>query len=407
MKKITALIITAIMILSLTACGEDKEITTDNSVQASDTASSIPKLSDAVSITYSGKDFPDIDKDEYAEGLSLEIEQTGERSGTFRLTDANMLSAYPAYNEKVGNMLQYKWLLDIDEIHFALDCYSRQNDEGKSITPAEMDHGAYYYDRDTNSSITVTDLKVTVEGQTISFAFTLPGEIPFSWDEVYTCDLQFINCCLDDYRAIKEVSVKEKVETTTETKVPDFVTITIKEVDYDVSYYLSLNRLELTGEDIKPIAEVSNRLNYLYMDYNQIDDISALKDCINLEVLRLDGNQVTDISPLEKLTKLTELQLNDNKISDITVLKNLTSLTELELRDNKISDISALAGLTNASRINLSGNNIDDFTPLYELQNLEWLYVVDTGISDGQLLSLRQALPNCTVVSLPPDAIGM
>ena len=56
-------------------------------------------------------------------------------------------------------------------------------------------------------------------------------------------------------------------------------------------------------------------------------------------MLYLDHNQISDISPLSSLTGLTRLNLNDNQISDISALVENSSLGEGDkvwLEDNNL-----------------------------------------------------------------------
>ena len=54
----------------------------------------------------------------------------------------------------------------------------------------------------------------------------------------------------------------------------------------------------------------------------------------SLTELYLQWNQITDITPLSALTSLNNLALQNNQITDLTPLSALTSLTELGLRNN-------------------------------------------------------------------------
>ena len=63
----------------------------------------------------------------------------------------------------------------------------------------------------------------------------------------------------------------------------------------------------------------------LWLDSNQISDISPLKDLINIQNLWLGGNHINDISPLKDLKNIQKLWLDSNQISDISHLKkNIT-----------------------------------------------------------------------------------
>ena len=98
------------------------------------------------------------------------------------------------------------------------------------------------------------------------------------------------------------------------------------------------------------------------------DDPEAAEQILSsMTELYLNDNQITDISVLGSLTNLTELYLNDNQITDISSLGSLINLTRLELCDNQITDISALRSLTNLTGVNLYNIQITGLCVLGEL----------------------------------------
>ena len=100
------------------------------------------------------------------------------------------------------------------------------------------------------------------------------------------------------------------------------------------------------------------RLEKLDLAFNQISDISSLKELEGLAGLYLYNNQISDISNLKDLKRLKRLILYNNQISDISSLKDLSKLTELWLERNQISDISGLKELKNLHRLLLMENKI-------------------------------------------------
>ena len=75
---------------------------------------------------------------------------------------------------------------------------------------------------------------------------------------------------------------------------------------------------------------------------SEINDISILSQCRNLEIVSLSLNNISNISPLKKCIKLRELYLRKNKIcslSQIDYLKNLKDLRILWLDENPISNL--------------------------------------------------------------------
>ena len=142
---------------------------------------------------------------------------------------------------------------------------------------------------------------------------------------------------------------------------------------------LSLGGLNLT--DISFIAELHD-LDYLYLNDNQISNISAVKNLKKLMTLFLNGNKISDVSMLGNLTNLNSLYLGWNKISDISSFKALTNLTRLSLDSNQISDISVLKYLTKLKSVDLGWNQIDDISALKNLEDLEKLHIPQNYISD-------------------------
>ena len=127
---------------------------------------------------------------------------------------------------------------------------------------------------------------------------------------------------------------------------------------------LVLSNNNLTTEQIAPI-ENFKYLIYLSLADNRIDDVSALKDLRYLTELRLQNNNISNPYNLRKLTKLQALYLGNNNISsNIEFLDYLTELRVLYLNDNRIDDISSLTSLTKLEAINVSGNKLDTLSVL-------------------------------------------
>ena len=101
----------------------------------------------------------------------------------------------------------------------------------------------------------------------------------------------------------------------------------------------------------------------------------------NLVNLYLEGNNITDISPLDGLTKLLYLDLSGNNISDISTLAGLTNLNKLDFTINNLSDISALVennGLGESDDISLEFNELDLTDGSNDMANIKVLQ--DRGV---------------------------
>lgn len=123
----------------------------------------------------------------------------------------------------------------------------------------------------------------------------------------------------------------------------------------------------------------------LDLSNREISDISALKDCKELESLNLSGNYISDISVLVDMPKLNSVNLANNRISDVRPLMSITTIEYLNLAGNNISSIAVLGELTGLEELSLKGNRISDFSPISNLVVLDMLDLNNTGLTDSSL----------------------
>ena len=116
----------------------------------------------------------------------------------------------------------------------------------------------------------------------------------------------------------------------------------------------------------------------------------------DLESLYLRDMQLTDadIEPLRYMTKLTWLYLNGNQISDVSVLAELTTLKYLILSDNQISDIGPLEGLKQLSILELRHNRIEDARMIEKFAYVNWLYLTGNPIVETVILNDKLVMYN-------------
>jgi CHAT domain-containing protein/Tfp pilus assembly protein PilF len=162
--------------------------------------------------------------------------------------------------------------------------------------------------------------------------------------------------------------------------------------------YLSNNQIS----DLQPLS-VLTQLQKLYLNGNQISDLRPLSPLNHLNLLYLDDNQIADLTPLSQLSQLTELYLSGNQIVHLDPLANLTQLTGLYLWKNQIYDIQALSQLTQLSRLNLGDNRITTIEPLRPLKQLVQLDLDDNQITELDPLS---ALSKLTAIDLRNNPIA-
>ncbi len=133
----------------------------------------------------------------------------------------------------------------------------------------------------------------------------------------------------------------------------------------------------------------------LDLDRNQIGQIGPL-DLPNLRNLSMEQNDITNVDALSGLVNLEWLFLSYNQIEDITGLANLTSLTDLclgiphwhydfEFQCNLVTDLSPLIGLVELETLSLNGNAIIDIGAL----------VLNKGFGAGDTIYLRNNDLDC------------
>ncbi|MBU0898502.1 MAG: hypothetical protein KJ613_01665 [Nanoarchaeota archaeon] len=145
--------------------------------------------------------------------------------------------------------------------------------------------------------------------------------------------------------------------------------------------YMNVNNVV----DISPLENLNNLL-FIALGDNRISNLSSLSGLAGLKELYLHGNQIVDISPLENLVNLTRLQLMSNQIVDITALQNLHSLVFLDLQDNKVENIYSLQFLPMLNVVMLSYNQIKDINPLVMNGGLginDTIYLKGNPLSDA------------------------
>lgn len=137
-------------------------------------------------------------------------------------------------------------------------------------------------------------------------------------------------------------------------------------------------QLNLAGKNISSLNGielfVNKNIEWIYLDWNNIEDMSVLANFTSLTKISASGNSISNISFLAKLENLQNLNLSNNKIKDISVLENLTKLRYLYLDNNQIESIDVLQELTKLREASISGNkikNADVLTKLLLIENID------------------------------------
>ena len=128
-------------------------------------------------------------------------------------------------------------------------------------------------------------------------------------------------------------------------------------------------------------------LESLYLNRNNIRDISPLADLAGLRKLYLADNNIEDITALASLDCLEELDLQHNPVGDLTPLRGLTGLNRLDVKDCGLTDLQPVAGMKKLASVDASDNVISDLTPLSGLDRLSYLDLGSNALS-GDLSAL-------------------
>lgn len=155
--------------------------------------------------------------------------------------------------------------------------------------------------------------------------------------------------------------------------------ITMSDIDTITSDELpSGKQLNLAGKNITDLSGLElftdKGLEWIYLDWNNISDMSVLSSFSTLTKISASGNQVSDISFLQNLQNLQNINFSNNNISNTNVLSNLANIKYLYLDNNQIQDITAIGNLSNLRELSIAGNeiiNIDLLTKLTTIENID------------------------------------
>lgn len=168
-------------------------------------------------------------------------------------------------------------------------------------------------------------------------------------------------------------------------------TVSIQDCDVeDISALKKKNlyNLGVEGTRIQSIPILSKSIENLYLENNQIDDISGLKDLKNLSLLVLNNNKLNNLEPLRHLKKLKTLEIQNNCIQSIEPISNLPELIALDLCGNPIEDFSCIK-LPDLEELSLSGKvKGEDLDFFSESEDLKSLTIVGTDLSN-----IRKPIP--------------
>ena len=258
----------------------------------------------------------------------------------------------------------------------------------------------------------------------ITLIIIIVGIIFFGCVNVYAAETDITNTFKDEnLRAEILELAKEATGDDSKTKIYE------SDIDKIVSQPGGTS-LRLAGKGIKDLSGIeafSNKeITWIFLDWNEITDLSPLRGFNDLEKISFSGNNVSDISVLGNLKNLENITainnkienietisgldikyicLDGNNISNINVVSNWTNLVDMSFANNIIENVPDFSKLVNLETVNLSNNKIksienisgnmeelsidnNELTSLSGVQNLSKLKIL--SVSNNQINSLSE-----------------
>lgn len=129
------------------------------------------------------------------------------------------------------------------------------------------------------------------------------------------------------------------------------------------------------------------------------EQLEPLKYCTKVKYLDLGHNGITKLDFVLYMPDLEVAIFENDDLEDITLLGTCKNLEYLEIGETNVGDISPLANCTNLQHLCIGGlYKVTDITPLYGLTKLVRLNMIcDTNIPQYQIDEIQALLPGCYV----------
>ena len=168
-----------------------------------------------------------------------------------------------------------------------------------------------------------------------------------------------------------------------QTEVPSQVTIGGESFSTDQTR-LSLSEMGLTDNDLD-VLKYFKDLTILYLNSNDISDLSFVASLPKLEVLTVSDTKVTDLTALAGHRTLRTLTAKNCQIKDISPLSSCSNLQALWLDSSPVKDISPLKSCTLLRSLSLAFCDIEDLSPILD-HKLKYLDVGSETVGNSKVL---------------------
>ena len=134
-------------------------------------------------------------------------------------------------------------------------------------------------------------------------------------------------------------------------------------------------QLNLSNKGIKDLSGIEifakYNLEWLYIDNNEITDLTPLSTITSLTKLNASNNKIQDLSPIQGLVNLETMNLTNNELIDISVLSNFNNLKYLYLKNNKINSLNSLINNVTLKELYCAENEIETVDNILKIESLE------------------------------------
>lgn len=128
-----------------------------------------------------------------------------------------------------------------------------------------------------------------------------------------------------------------------------------------------------------------------------------LHEVINMTELDLSGNPyLQDLLPVSRLTNLVNLNISNTEITHLLPLAGMTNLEYINLEHTFVESLKSLSGMNRLKELNISNTPVSDLEPLTTDTHLEIVWAENSGVKKQQAETLKNAVPDVTVVYQTP-----
>ena len=159
--------------------------------------------------------------------------------------------------------------------------------------------------------------------------------------------------------------------------------------------------LKLANKGIKNLygieAFAGKGITWIFLDWNELTDLTPLSSLTELTKISFSGNTVTDLTPLASLENLRNLTAINNNIETLEPIANLSNIEYICLDGNKLTSIQEISNWTNLEEISFSNKLIEQIPNLEQLQGLEKINLNGNKIQSLSQISNLEALTNLEI----------